>query len=316
MEFYIDKHSSIPAIAQIEEQIKLAVAMGVFRDGDTLPSIREVEKQTGVNRGKIHRAYLALRKSGLLVLARGRGSVVTAPAASVRSTNERCLQLSKSAISKARQVGIPPTVFARYLSRQAQEDERSKPFISYVDDMEDRAKQRAAEISSLWQVPVAGMSVLELKMALRSGAISKRVLVNHLRRDYIRSIIPSKRIDVIPIEVVYTEQTIKDLGKIKADSSVMRILAPQQVGNAPFIIAQLRKWVTSSGVEISWISERDVSSFEKLLNDSKYDRVIIDHGIMSQVPQELRRSPRILWVRRQLDPASLETARMRAGVII
>ena len=47
-------------IKQIQEQIKLSIAMGVLKRGDILPSIREVEKQTGINRGQIHRAYLAL----------------------------------------------------------------------------------------------------------------------------------------------------------------------------------------------------------------------------------------------------------------
>jgi len=43
---------------QIQEQIKLSIAMGVLKRGDLLPPIREVEKQTGINRGQIHRAYL------------------------------------------------------------------------------------------------------------------------------------------------------------------------------------------------------------------------------------------------------------------
>ncbi|MBN2320192.1 MAG: GntR family transcriptional regulator [Acidobacteria bacterium] len=73
MEFHIEKHSSTPVAKQIEEQIKLGVMMGVFRNGDTLPSIRDIEKQTGVNRSQIHKAYLELRKSGLLVLTRGKG---------------------------------------------------------------------------------------------------------------------------------------------------------------------------------------------------------------------------------------------------
>jgi hypothetical protein len=96
----------------------------------------------------------------------------------------------------------------------------------------------------------------------------------------------------------------------------LRILAPAYVDNAPFIMAQLRKWVRSSGVRISWISVRDVSNFEKLLNGSQYDRVIMDPGILSDVPQKLRRNSRILLVRLRLNSASLEAARIRAGVII
>ena len=47
MEYFIEQHSSIPAIKQIQEQVKLAVAMGIVRSGYSLPSIREVERKTG-----------------------------------------------------------------------------------------------------------------------------------------------------------------------------------------------------------------------------------------------------------------------------
>jgi DNA-binding transcriptional regulator YhcF (GntR family) len=313
VEFYLDKHSTV---AQIEEQIKLAVAMGAFKNGDRLPSIREVEKQTGVNRGKIHRAYLSLKRSGLLVLTGRRGAVIAAPARSDRSTNQKCLQLSKSTIHKARQYGIPPVVFARYLSRKAQESERSEPFIAFVDDVREVAERRAQEIARLWQVSVIGMTVRQLKDALHKGSVPRKILANHLRRDRIRSMVSSKKIDVIPIEVAYTEQTIKDLAAIKANSSVLRVLAPPYVKNARFIIARLQNWVRAPGVKISWISARNLLHIKQLLNGSQYDCVIMDPGVLSAVPDKLLRNPRILLVRLQLSPASLEAARIRAGVII
>jgi hypothetical protein len=78
----------------------------------------------------------------------------------------------------------------------------------------------------------------------------------------------------------------------------------------------MRKWVKSPGVEISPISVRDVSSFEELLNNSQYDCILVSPGARGKVPHELRQSPGILLVRMQLDSASLEAARVRAGVII
>lgn len=71
-----------------------------------------------------------------------------------------------------------------------------------------------------------------------------------------------------------------------------------------------------TGVRISWISVRDVSNFEKLLNRSQYDLVIMDPGILNDVFEKLRRNPRILLVRLRLNPASLEAARIRAVVLI
>jgi len=66
-----------------------------------------------------------------------------------RWANQKCFQLSTSIIQKAGQYGIPPVVFARYLSRQAQEPERSEPFTAFVDDVKEVAERRVAEISRL-----------------------------------------------------------------------------------------------------------------------------------------------------------------------
>ena len=173
MEFHIEKHSSTPVAKQIEEQIKLAVMMGIFRNGDTLPSIRDIEKQTGINRSQIHKAYLDLRRSGLLVLIRGKGSVITMATDYPRTMNENCHKLSKTVLSKIRQLGVSPTAFARYLSQHAQESERKKPFILYVDTHEEIALQKAAEISKLWRVPVEPkLDPASLEVArIRAGVI-------------------------------------------------------------------------------------------------------------------------------------------------
>ena len=90
MIFHIEKHSSVPVVKQIKEQIELSVAMGMLRTGDILPSIREIEKQTGINRGQIHRAYLALRQSGLLSPAPGKRTAVAVTTAAPQFMNAKC----------------------------------------------------------------------------------------------------------------------------------------------------------------------------------------------------------------------------------
>ena len=133
MEFHIEKNSPVPVIKQIQEQIKLSMAMGVLKRGDILPTIREIEKQTGINRGQIHRAFLALRQSGLLSQVPGKRSAVALSTAAPDSINNKCQHLAKQIIRQIRRIGVAPTAFARYLSRNAQENEHESPFIAYVD---------------------------------------------------------------------------------------------------------------------------------------------------------------------------------------
>ena len=316
MEFYIEKNSSTPVISQIEEQIKWAVMMGIFRNGDTLPSIRDIEKQTGVHHSQIHKAYLALRRSGLVVLTRGKGSVISTAAESPRPINENCSQLSQKVVSKARQLGLSPTAFARYLSRYAQENERHTPFIAYVDDHEELAAQTAAEISQLWQVPVRGLTYRGLKAVIAKGGAAQRILVNHVMSDLVRSLLPQKKSAVIPVEVRVSEQTIKLLAEIKPDSSVLLLHQPQPSHRLHYMIEQLRNLMKAHDIKISSTSIREVPKLGELLNSPKYDYYLIGPGVRGEIPHELRQNPRVVQIVPQLDPASLEAARIRAGVVI
>jgi GntR family transcriptional regulator len=316
MEFYIEKNSSTPVIKQIEEQIKWAVMMGIFRNGDTLPSIRDIEKQTGVHHSQIHKAYLALRRSGLVVLTRGKGSVISTASESPRLINENCYELSRKMVDKARQLGLSPTAFARYFSRYSQESERKEPFISYVDDNEEIATQTADEISQLWQVPVKGLSYKELKIAISKGTATQKIMVNHVMSDLVSSLLPRKKSAVISIEVRISEQTIKLLAEIKSGASILLLHLPQPSHRLHYMIEQLRKLVKAPDVKISSRSVREVPDLSELLNSAQYDRYLIGPGARGEVPQEMRKNPRVVQIVPQLDPASLEIARIRAGVVI
>jgi DNA-binding transcriptional regulator YhcF (GntR family) len=316
MEFIIEHHGFIPAIQQIQEQVKLAVWMGTIRSGDSLPSIREVERKTGVNRAQVYRAYKALGQSGVLVLKRGRGkgAVVSTAAASPDSINSKCSTLTKNIAAKVRRLGISPTAYARYLGRQMQELEHRVPFIAYVDPLKSFALSKAAELSQLWQVPVIGLTVLELVSAARKGTQLRKALTSHLMRDSVQSLLPGRKIEVIPIEVRYSDQMIKELDRIRPNSSVLRILPPQYLPHAGFIRVQLQKWIKAPGVEISFVSVAD-KSFEKLRKGSIHDYVIVDPGLLNEIPHKVQKSLHILMVQLQLDLKSLDAARIRAGII-
>lgn len=316
MEFCIDKHSSTPVANQIQEQIKLAVMTGILRDGDTLPSIRDIEKQTGINRSRIHKAYLALRKSGLLVLIRGKGTVIATSVDSPRPIDEKCRKLSKNIVSKIRQMGISPTAFARYLSRYAQEQERNAPFILYADYHEEYATLMADEISKLWHVPILGVAFKDLKRTISRHPGRVKILVNYIMCDGVRSILGRYRSDAIPIKIYSVKPDSQTIEKIKRKSSVLVLYKPQPSHQVQFIMAGVKKLMNPRGVTVSSCSARSMSQVRELLRKSEYDYYYVGPAARGEVPPEMRNDPRVLQINQQLDPASLEAARIRAGVII
>ncbi len=77
---------SRPIYGQIADRVKFAVAAGVLRPGELVPSVRELSKQLVVNPNTVARAYRELQNQGLLEPVRGTGLQVAEGAV------ERCRQ--------------------------------------------------------------------------------------------------------------------------------------------------------------------------------------------------------------------------------
>ena len=64
---------SRPIYGQIADRVRFAVAAGVLRPGDLVPSVRELSKQLVVNPNTVARAYRELQGEGLIEPVRGTG---------------------------------------------------------------------------------------------------------------------------------------------------------------------------------------------------------------------------------------------------
>lgn len=72
----IDPGSHVPIYLQIAEAVRAAVAAGVYRPGEALPSLRAMAVRMHVNPNTVQRAYSALEQEGLIYPQRGRGLFV------------------------------------------------------------------------------------------------------------------------------------------------------------------------------------------------------------------------------------------------
>jgi GntR family transcriptional regulator len=72
----IDPHSHVPIYLQIADGVRAAVASGVYRPGEALPSLRAMAIRAHVNPNTVQRAYDELEREGLIYCQRGRGLFV------------------------------------------------------------------------------------------------------------------------------------------------------------------------------------------------------------------------------------------------
>ena len=67
-----------PIYEQIQQQIQNAIAQGILKPGDPLPSMRGLARQLSVSVITVQKAYENLSRDGFIISAVGKGSVVAA----------------------------------------------------------------------------------------------------------------------------------------------------------------------------------------------------------------------------------------------
>lgn len=72
----VDFNSSEALYMQLRNQIVRGIATSAIQEGDTLPPVRQLAEDIGVNMHTVNKAYTVLKQEGLLRLDRRRGTVV------------------------------------------------------------------------------------------------------------------------------------------------------------------------------------------------------------------------------------------------
>ena len=79
--------SPIPLYLQIADAMRDRIARGIWRDGELIPTLEQIAAEFSVARVTARQAVQMLTKDGALTPMRGRGTFVSAPAASLGSVH-------------------------------------------------------------------------------------------------------------------------------------------------------------------------------------------------------------------------------------
>lgn len=81
----IDFNSDEALYLQLCNQIIMGIAASRFREGDSLPSVRQLADSIGINMHTVNKAYSLLRQEGYVKVDRRRGAVIAVDADRIRT---------------------------------------------------------------------------------------------------------------------------------------------------------------------------------------------------------------------------------------
>jgi GntR family transcriptional regulator len=89
----LDAADATPIYAQIERGLRAAIAAGRLKQGDQLPTVRELAVELKVNANTIARVYSELERAGVFETRRGVGTFVRATRTEARPASEHARRL-------------------------------------------------------------------------------------------------------------------------------------------------------------------------------------------------------------------------------
>lgn len=84
----IDFNSDEALYLQVRNQIILGIATSQFREGEQLPSVRQLADTIGINMHTVNKAYTVLKQEGYVKVDRRRGAVIAIDADRAETVKE------------------------------------------------------------------------------------------------------------------------------------------------------------------------------------------------------------------------------------
>jgi GntR family transcriptional regulator len=120
MFFQIDFGNRLAIYDQVVRQVKFAVAGQLLKEGELVPSVRELARELTINPNTVSRAYRQLQDDGVLTSVRGTGLAVATGA--VRRCRDERVELIRTRLeqvfAEARQSRIDPQKLRALVEKQ------------------------------------------------------------------------------------------------------------------------------------------------------------------------------------------------------
>jgi GntR family transcriptional regulator len=121
--FEVDETDSAPTYIQLERRVRMAIADGSLKPGESLPSVRNLAKALALSPNTVGRAYADLAREGTIVAKAGGGSTV-APRGRLdepalqRTRQERLQLLARQTVVRGLALGFDASQIVEAVRRE------------------------------------------------------------------------------------------------------------------------------------------------------------------------------------------------------
>jgi GntR family transcriptional regulator len=308
----------IPAHVQLEEQVKVALALGKLRPGDLLPSIRHVEDELGVGRMLVRKAYQQLQAAGLVRIVHGRGAVVTGQARSNGHLTEKADAMIERIVSELRREGLNPVTFSRVFHQRLMAEDARRPRILCVDSSDVLARDLGQQIQQALGVHVTTMGLARLGREHSSISSDTQVLVDYYYLADVRRILKRRAGGIYPIAWDYDTAFLEKVRSLPLGTRILLLFFGRSLNEQGTLLAidALLERLRDREFKVDVKAIEQVGPLTRLAR-SRYAAAIVSNRVWDQHAAVLERYPDTFWrLSSRLNHQSLDAVRDRLGFVL
>ncbi len=108
IEFHLDGRSGVAPYMQLIQQVRQALRLGLLREGDQLPTIKDVVAKVAINPNTVLKAYRELEYEGLVTARPGVGTFVARTLNDEAGAVEPLREELRAWLRRAKAAGLDP----------------------------------------------------------------------------------------------------------------------------------------------------------------------------------------------------------------
>ena len=244
-QFLINKQSAVPLHIQLKEQIRYAIMSGEYEPGSPLPSIRELTAQLNIHRNTVHRVYLELQASGLLLSRPGKGVFVNDSLSDVISVREMNAvdEVIERVFWNANELGINPATLTKLMGQRAPSFDARHPIVTFVECTAHQSMECAKDLGEAFGITVHHLLLEDLRD--NPDAISpqvRHIVTSIFHFDEVSKLVEGSQRRVHPVTYdlhAATRKTLREispkarLGFICHDANTEEVIGAQILERVP-----------------------------------------------------------------------------------
>jgi GntR family transcriptional regulator len=320
MRFYVDPASRIPVHSQLFDQIKLGIAVGHLRPGDTLPSVRDLEKELGIGKNSIWRLYKSLEKMGLVTLRQGKGAQVSGAAVDAKHQKKlaECEKIALATFQQLQKVQIHPssflTYFQQYLIRVAHEE----PNLVFAECNRTETEIFSKQVSEMWSVDVRGVTFDDLRSQSVRRSFSKNttVITNAYHLDELRGLLKGTGAEILGLKFRWDRRLVKRIESLNDGNTVLFVFSdPDKARYGKLIFEEFKSLVKPRNIAMALKGISEVGDLNRLREQRKFGLIVVSNRLWDNLPAPVKKSDLFSRPTLNIDPVSLEEVRHQVGIV-